>query len=78
MSTQTKMTVVAAILLSSVSGAFASESFDVNIYRPAVSQGQQAYAQAPRAQIKRHKTPQPGATISAQEKAFFDRASQVH
>lgn len=87
MSTKTKITVVAAILLSSVSGAFASEAFDVDINRPAVTQSRDAYAHAPaharapayapRAQVERQTTPQVANATTTQQKPFFDHGMQI-
>lgn len=74
----TKITIASAILLASVSGAFASEAFDVDINRPAVNQGYQAYAQAPQAytaQAERRQSAQRN-TVS-EDKAYTDHGSQV-
>ena len=70
----TKIIAAAAILLASASGAFASEAFDVDINRPAVSQSQasQAYAQAPSArQSAQHNV------IVSEDKAYTDHGSPV-
>jgi hypothetical protein len=75
----TKITAVAAILLASVSGAFASEAFDVDINRPVVNQGYQAYAQAPSAgqvQFERRQSAQQN-TNTSQDKAYTDHGSQI-
>lgn len=75
----TKITAVAAILLASVSGAFASEAFDVDINRPVVNQGYEAYAQAPSAsqvQVERRQSAQ-SANTASQDKAYTDHGSQV-
>ena len=74
----TKITIASAILLASVSGAFASEAFDVDINRPVVNQGYQAYAQAPQAytaQVDR-RSAQRNATVS-EDKAYTDHGSQI-
>jgi hypothetical protein len=75
----TKITAVAAILLASVSGAFASESFDVDINRPVANQGYQTYAQAPQAytaQVERRQSAQRNAAVS-EDKAYTDHGSQI-
>jgi hypothetical protein len=76
----TKITIAAAILLASVSGAFASESFDVDIYRPAVSQGSEAYAQAPTVRQvqaeRRHAAQRQNNTVS-DDKAYTGHGSQI-
>jgi hypothetical protein len=76
----TKITAVAAILLASVSGAFASEAFDVDIYRPAVNQASEAYAQAPSARQvqvqRRHSAQQHNVTVS-EDKAYTGHGSQI-
>jgi len=74
----TKITIASALLLASVSGAFASEAFDVDINRPAVSQGYQAYAQAPQAytvQAQRHQSAQRNTV--AEDKSYTDHGSQI-
>jgi hypothetical protein len=76
----TKIIAAAAILLASVSGAFASESFDVDINRPAVSQGYQAYAQAPTArqvQAERRQANQQQTNTASDDKAYTGHGSQV-
>ena len=75
----TKITIASAILLASVSGAFASEAFDVDINRPAVNQGYQAYAQAPQAytaQAERRQSAQRNVAVS-EDKAYTDHGSQI-
>lgn len=78
----TKITIAAAMLLASVSGAFASEAFDVDIYRPAVAQTQsyEAYAQAPRAQrvqAQHRHAVQQNVIAPRQDKAYTDHGSQI-
>jgi len=78
----TKITIASAMLLASVSGALASEPFDVDIYRPAVSQTQsyEAYAQAPRAQrvqVERRQAVQSNAAVTAEDKSYWDHGSQI-
>jgi hypothetical protein len=76
----TKITIAAAILLASISGAFASEAFDVDIYRPAVSQGSEAYAQSPTArqvQAERRQAAQPQTTTAPDDKAYTGHGSQI-
>lgn len=77
----TKIIAAATILLASVSGAFASEAFDVDINRPAVNQTQasEAYAQAPSArqiQAQRHQSAQQNTTVS-DDKAYTGHGSQI-
>jgi hypothetical protein len=74
----TKITIASALLLASVSGAFASEAFDVDVNRPVVNQGYQAYAQAPQAytaQTERRQSAQNANT--QQDKAYTDHGSQI-
>jgi hypothetical protein len=80
----TKITIAsAAILLASVSGAFASEAFDVDIYRPAMaqSQGYEAYAQAPRghqAQAERSQATQQDANSLAAQNSYWGHGSEIN
>lgn len=71
----TKITIASAILLASVSGAFASEAFDVDINRPVVNQGYQAYAQAPQAYSVQAERRQ-HVTVS-EDKAYTGHGSQI-
>ena len=78
----TKITIASAILLASVSGAFASEAFDVDIYRPAVAQTQsyEAYAQAPNARqvrVERRHAVEQNVAAPQQDKAYTDHGSQI-
>jgi hypothetical protein len=71
----TRIAVIAAVLVGTVSAAFADNSqFDVNIYRPTVVDNPLgAYAQSPASGWSYGTT---GAVkpFSAEEKAMFDRA----
>ena len=70
----TRIAVIAAILVGTASAAFAEESFDVNIYRPTIVQSPLgAYAQSPAGQWGNGST---GVVkgFSAGEKQMFDRA----
>jgi hypothetical protein len=78
----TKITIAAAIVLASVSGAFASEAFDVDINRPVVTQtqGYESYAQAPSArqvQAERRQSVHTRANTSSDDKAYTGHGSQI-
>jgi hypothetical protein len=71
----TRIAVIAAVLVGTVSAAFADNSqFDVNIYRPTVVDNPLgAYAQSP-APGWSYGTTGAVKPFSAEEKAMFDRA----
>jgi len=71
----TRIAVIAAILVGTASAAFAEESFDVNIYRPTIVQSPLgAYAQSPAGQWGNGSTGVVKKGFSAEEKQMFDRA----
>jgi len=74
MLTKTTLTLAAALVLGTASGALANTEFDVNIYRPAVQDDLGAYAQEP-ARIQRGHDGTTVAPHTPAEKLWFDRAS---
>jgi hypothetical protein len=76
MLTKTKAAVVAAILLGSVSGAFADARFDVSLYH--ANPYQTANDNALSAYAQQHNVVAPRAVkpFTIEEKLLFDRASQ--
>jgi len=71
----TRIAVIAALLVGTASVAFADERFDVNIYRPTIVESPLgAYAQSPAGQWGNAGTGVVKKGFSAEEKQMFERA----